>query len=155
MVPARHTVARPLSYRRSRIPDHLVLDKLVQVLIFGCAYHCIADQVDLSTTLRWQRDTWIAVGVMVTLLELVLATHQLLTDLALEDLSVDCCITTAPCAGKLADRCPVYRGTQERKRSLAVDAASIPLSNVAASANPYDSPLLELTLDALHVTDAR
>jgi hypothetical protein len=72
--------------------------------------------------------------------------------LALDDLSIDCCITTAPCGGEVAGRSPVNRGKQGLKRSLAVDAAGIPLATIAAPANRHDAVLLEPTLAALRFT---
>lgn len=47
-----------------------------------------------------------------------------------------------------AGRCPVDRGKQGRKRSLATDAHGVPLGLVSAGANRHDSPLLEPTLTA-------
>jgi transposase len=41
-----------------------VFDKLVQVLVFGCAYHKVADRTCSATTLRRRRDEWIEAGVM-------------------------------------------------------------------------------------------
>jgi transposase len=38
LLPSRE-VAHPLGCHRVRIPDRIVFDKLVQVLVFGCAYH--------------------------------------------------------------------------------------------------------------------
>ena len=149
-----HQVDHPLGCHRPRIPDRLVFDKLVQVLVFGCAYHRIADDTVSATTLRRRRDEWIADGVMDTLFELVLAAYDRMIGLALGDLSVDCCITKAPCGGELAGRSPVDRGEQGLKRSLAVDAAGIPVATVAAPANRHDALLLEPTLDALRMTDA-
>jgi hypothetical protein len=143
----------PLGCHRPRIADRLVFDKLVQVLVFGCAYHRIADETCSATTLRRRRDAWIALGVMDTLLDLVLGAYDRMIGLTLADVSIDCCITKAPCGGELAGRSPVDRGKQGLKRSLAVDAVGIPLGAIAAPANRHDAPLLAPTLDALAVTD--
>jgi transposase len=51
-----HSVIHPLGCHRSRIPDRVVFDKLVQILVFGCAYHRIADETVSATTLRRRRD---------------------------------------------------------------------------------------------------
>jgi hypothetical protein len=40
----------------------VVFEKLVQVLVFGCAYHRIADESCSATTLRDRRDEWIELG---------------------------------------------------------------------------------------------
>lgn len=148
-----HEDHHPLGCHRPRIPDRLVFDKLVQVLVFGCAYHRIADDTVSATTLRRRRDAWIAAGVMDALLTLVLGAYDRMIGLTLADLAIDGCITKAPCGGELAGRSPVDRGKQGLKRSLAVDAAGIPLGTVAAPANRHDAPLLAATLDALVVTD--
>ncbi len=148
-----HPNTHPLGCHRPRIPDRLVFDKLVQVLVFGCAYHRIADATVSATTLRRRRDAWMDAGVMDTLLDMVLAAYDRVIGLDVADLAIDCCITKAPCGGEVAGRSPVDRGKQGLKRSLAVDAAGIPLGAVAAPANRHDAPLLEPTLDALHVAD--
>ena len=153
LLPA-HRDPHPLGCHRPRIPDRVVFDKLVQVLVFGCAYQRIADATCSATTLRRRRDEWIAAGVMDALLALALEAYDRMIGLRLADLSIDCCITKAPCGGEVAGRSPVDRGKQGLKRSLAVDAVGLPLGAVAAPANCHDAPLLEPTLDALRVTDA-
>ena len=45
-------VDHPLGCHRPRIPDRRVFEKLVQVLVFGCAYYRIADEGCSATTLR-------------------------------------------------------------------------------------------------------
>lgn len=152
LLPAR-AAPHPLGCHRRRIPDRLVFDKLVQVLVFGCAYARIADATCSATTLRRRRDEWIAAGVIEVLQALALAAYDRMIGLALDDVAVDCCITKAPCGGEVAGRGPVDRGKQGLKRSVAVDAAGIPLSTIAAPANRHDSPLLEPTLDALGFAD--
>lgn len=150
LLPTR-AVVHPLGCHRPRIPDRVVFDKLVQVLVFGCAYARIADATCSATTLRRRRDEWIAAGVIDTLQALALAAYDRMIGLAVDDVAVDCCITKAPCGGEVAGRSPVDRGKQGLKRSVAVDAAGIPLATIAAPANRPDSPLLEPTLDALAV----
>ena len=43
LLPSRQT-KHPLGCHRPRIPDRVVFEKLVQVLVFGCAYRRIADE---------------------------------------------------------------------------------------------------------------
>jgi transposase len=152
LLPTRE-VPHPLGCHRRRIADRIVFDKLVQVLVFGCAYARIADATCSATTLRRRRDEWIAAGVIEALHALVLAAYDRMIGLALDDVAVDCCITKAPCGGEVAGRSPVDRGKQGLKRSVAVDAAGIPLATIAAPANRHDSPLLEPTLDRLGFGD--
>jgi hypothetical protein len=141
-------VDHPLGCHRPRIPDRVVFDKLVQVLVFGCAYHRIADASCSATTLRERRDEWIELGVIDALREAVLEAYNRYIGLELSDVAVDCCITKAPCGGERAGRSPVDRGKMGLKRSAAVDAWGIPLGTVTAPANRHDSPLLAPTLDA-------
>lgn len=142
-------IDHPLGCHRPRIPDRVVFDKLVQVLVFGCAYGRIADVTCSATTLRRRRDEWIAAGVLDRLQAIALAAYDRIVGLALGDVAVDGCITAAPCGGDVAGRSPVDRGKQGLKRSTVVDARGIPLGAVAAPANRHDSPLLEPTLDTL------
>jgi hypothetical protein len=51
-----------LGCHRRRIPHHIVFDKLIQVLVFGCGGRRIVDQT-CSATLRRRRDEWITAGV--------------------------------------------------------------------------------------------
>lgn len=148
LLPSRH-VEHPLGCHRQRVPDRIVFDKLVQVLVFGCAYWRIADATCSATTLRRRRDEWIDAGLMDRLQALVLDAYDRMIGLELRDVAVDGCITKAPCGGEQAGRNPVDRGKQGIKRSTAVDAAGIPLGVIAAPANRHDSPLLDPTLDTL------
>lgn len=43
LLPERET-SHPLGCHRTRIPDRAVFEKLVQVLMFGCAHRRIADE---------------------------------------------------------------------------------------------------------------
>lgn len=131
-----------------------IFDKLVQVLVFGSAYWRIADATVRRPPLRRRRDAWIAAGIMDSLHALVLDAYDRMIWLTLDDIAIDCCITKAPCGGEVAGRRPVDRGKQGLKRSLAVDAAGIPLGAIAAPANRHDAPLLAPTLDVLDVPQA-
>ncbi len=148
LLPARKT-DHPLGCHRSRVPDRVVFEKLVQVLVFGCAYWRIADDSCSATTLRRRRDEWIDSGVMDTLREIVLCAYDRLIGLQLSDVAVDGCITKAPCGGEMAGRSPVDRGKQGIKRSTVVDTCGLPLGTVTAPANRHDSPMLDETLDTL------
>jgi transposase len=141
----------PLGCHRPRIPDRLVFDKLIQVLVFGCGYRRIADATCSATTLRRRRDEWISAGVAEQLRLAVLAADDRLFGLELTDLAVDGCTTKAPCGGQVAGPSPVDRRKQGLKRSVAVEAAGIPLAVVPAPANQRDDGLLAVTLDAIAV----
>ena len=75
LLPERE-VDHPLGCHRPRIPDRVVFEKLVQVLVFGCAYHRIADEECSATTLRDRRDEWIELGVIDALREAVLEAYD-------------------------------------------------------------------------------
>lgn len=141
----------PLGCHNPRIPDRVVFEKLVQVLVFGCAYRRIADERCSATTLRDRRDEWIKAGVMERLQEIVLDSYDRMIGLDLTDIVVDCCITKAPCGGEKAGKSPVDRGKGGIKRSILVDAKGIPIGAIAAPANRHDSPLLEETLSTMEV----
>jgi transposase len=143
--PAPH----PLVGHRPRIPDRIVFDKLVQVLVFGAAYWRIADRTCSATTLRRRRDEWMKLRVVERLETLARVAYDRMIGLELGDVAVDGCITKAPCGGELAGHSPVDRAKQGTKRSNLVDAAGIPLGVVPAPANRHDYPLLAPTLDTL------
>jgi transposase len=147
LLPERHT-NHPLGCHRPRIPDRVVFEKLVQVLVFGCAYEKIADRSCSATTLRRRRDEWIELGVLEALREMALEAYDRMVGLEPSELAVDSCITKAPCGGEKAGRSPVDRGKRGIKRSVVVDGKGIPLGSVSAPANRHDSPLLAPTLDA-------
>jgi transposase len=92
LLPERE-VNHPLGCHRPRIPDRVVFEKLLQVLVFGCAYWRIADESCSETTLRRRRDEWIDLGVMDALREMVLEAYERLIGLELADVAVDGCIT--------------------------------------------------------------
>jgi transposase len=148
LLPERRT-NHPLGCHRPRVPDRVVFGKLVEVLVFGCAYWRIADESCSESTLRRRRDEWIGLGLMEKLREISLEAYDRFIGLELADLAVDGCITKAPCGGEKAGRSPVDRGKGGVKRSTVVDARGIPLGTVTAPANRHDSPLLGATLDAL------
>jgi transposase len=148
LLPER-VVVHPLRCHRPRIPDRVVFDKLVQVLVLGAAYEKVADSSCSATTLRDRRDEWIKAGVFQRLEGLCLTAYDRVVGLELDDLVVDGCIVKAPCGGEAAGRSPVDRGKQGTKRSLLTDGAGIPLGCVAAAANRHDSPFLRPTLEKL------
>jgi transposase len=148
LLPARQ-IHHPLGCHRPRIPDRLVFDKLIQVLVFGCGYRRIADHTCSATTLRRRRDEWIALGLAEQLRLLVLAAYDRLFGLELEQLAVDGCTPKAPCGGQVAGPSPVDRRKQGLKRSVAVEAGGIPLAAVPAPANHRDDGLLAATLNAI------
>jgi hypothetical protein len=92
---AERKTNHPLGCHRSRIPDKVAFGKLVQILVFGCAYERIADESCSESTLRRRRDEWIELGLMENLREISLDAYDRLIGLEVADLAVDCCITKA------------------------------------------------------------
>ncbi len=151
LLPERDTYHpdHPLGCHRRRVPDRVVFEKLLQVLVFGCSYDKIADSTCGATTIRDRRDGWIAAGVFTRLKDLVVEAFDRIVGLELGDVAVDGCITKAPGGGQAAGRSPVDRGKRGMKRSALVDADGVPLGRVIAPANRHDAPLLAPTLDLL------
>ena len=88
---------------------------------------------------------------MDTLQGLVLEAYGRIIGLQLSEVTVDGCITKAPCGGERMGKSPADRGKQDLKRPTVVDASSIPLGAIAAPANRHDPSLLDETLDTLEV----
>src|SRR4051794_12772249 len=142
-------VDHPLGCHRPRIPDRVVFEKLLQVLVFGCAYWRIADGSCSESTLRRRRNEWIGLGLMEKLRDVCLEAYDRLIGLELADVAVDGCITKAPGGGEKGGRSRVERGKQGIKRSTGVEGRGIPMGGVTAPANRHDSPLLAETLEAV------
>jgi transposase len=77
----------PLGCHRSRIPDRTIFVKLVEVLVFGCAYGRIADESCSATTLRRRRDEWIEGGLMDKLRQIALKAYDWTNRLGLSDVN--------------------------------------------------------------------
>jgi transposase len=138
-----HEIDHPLGCHRRRIPDRVVFEKLVQILVFGCAYEKIADDSCSESTLRRRRDEWIELGLVEALRRAALEAYDRALGLEPSEVAVDCCVTKAPCGGERSGRSPVDRRKGGLKRSVAVDGRGIPLGgSVTAPANRHDSPLL-------------
>lgn len=140
----------PLGCHRPRVENRVVFEKIIQVLVLGCAYEKIADSTCSAATIRRRRDEWINAGVFTRLEQLCLEAYHRMIGLDLGNVAVDGCIVKAPCGGEAAGRSPVDRGKQGTKRSLLVDGGGIPLGVVVAGANRHDSPLLRPTLEKLN-----
>jgi transposase len=109
LLPERN-IRHPLGCHRPRVPDRVVFEKLVAVLAFGCAYWRIAERGCSATTIRRRREEWVEAGLMDALEEIALESYDRMIGLELSDVSVDGCITKAPCGGGKSGRSPVERG---------------------------------------------
>jgi hypothetical protein len=64
----------------------VIFGKLIQVLVFGCAYWRIAEESCSESTLRRRRDEWIEAGLMERLREVSLEAYHRVVGLELTDL---------------------------------------------------------------------
>ena len=138
----------PLGCHRRRIPDRVVFDHIVAALVHGSGYERLTSPGCSDRTIRRRLKQWAAAGLAEQLHALTLQAYDQIIGLHLADMPTDGCITKAPGGGEVAGRSPVDRGKQGRKRSVATDAAGIPLGLVATRANCNDPPLLGPTLHA-------
>jgi transposase len=138
----------PLGCHRRRIPDRVVFDHIVAALVHSSGYERLTSPGCSDRTIRRRLKQWAAAGLAEQLHALTLQAYDQIIGLHLADMPTDGCITKAPGGGEVAGRSPVDRGKQGRKRSVATDAAGIPLGLVATRANRNDSPLLGPTLHA-------
>ncbi|MCW2914188.1 MAG: hypothetical protein JWN52_2256 [Actinomycetia bacterium] len=144
LLPARAEFAptHPLGCHRRRIPDQVVFEHVVQALVHGSGYERISSPGCSDRTIRRRLKLWAQIGIAQQIHALAREAHDRMIGLGLNEISVDGCITKAPSGGDKAGRSPVDRGKQGLKRSVASDAAGVPLGIVSADANRHDSPLL-------------
>jgi transposase len=146
--PPEFDPTHPLGCHRRRIPSRIVFEHMIDALVHGSGYERIATAQCSDRTIRRRLKKWAKAGVAQHVHAIALAAYDLIIGLELEDLSVDGCITKAPCGGDKAGPSPVDRRKGGLKRSVATEAGGIPLGIVSASANRHDSPLLAPTLAA-------
>ncbi|MEV7872452.1 IS5 family transposase [Streptomyces sp. NPDC088124] len=143
-----HVDTHPLGCHNPRIPDRIVFERVIAVLVHGSGYERIADRQCSDRTIRRRVKYWSQLGMAEQVHGLAVQAYDRMIGLQLRELSVDGCITKAPCGGERAGRSPVDRGKQGLKRSVATEARGVPIGLVSAGANRHDSPLLAPTLEA-------
>jgi Putative transposase of IS4/5 family (DUF4096) len=148
--PARQDT-HPLGCHRPRIPDRVVFDKLIQLLVFGCGYRRIADTTCSATTLRRRRDEWISAGVGEQLRRAVLVAYDSCSAWSWSSWRWTAGPPRRPAAARSPGPARSTVASRGVKRSVAVEAGGIPLAAVPAPANRRDDGLLAATLDALGV----
>ena len=136
----------PWGCHRRRVPDRVVFEHVVDALVHGSGYERIASEGCSDRTIRRRLKQWARLGLAERLHAATLAAYDLIIGMELSDVSVDGCITKAPCGGEKAGPSPVDRRKGGLKRSVCVEGYGIPLGLVSAGANRHDSPLLEPTL---------
>jgi hypothetical protein len=144
--PPEFDPAHPWGCHRRRIPDRVVFEHVIDALVHGSGYERIATGACSDRTIRRRLKQWAGLGLAERLHAVALAAYDLIIGLELADLSVDGCITKAPCGGDAAGPSPVDRRKGGLKRSVCVEGYGIPLGVVSAGANRHDSPLLAPTL---------
>jgi DDE family transposase len=140
--------AHPLGCHRRRVPDRVVFEHVVAALVHGSGYERIASAGCSDRTIRRRLKDWAEQGIGQQVHALALRAYDQIIGLELADVAVDGCMTKAPCGGPLAGPSPVDRRKGGLKRSVATEAAGIPLGIAAAGANRHDCPLLAPTLGA-------
>lgn len=143
-----HVDTHPLGCHNPRIPDRIVFERVIAALVHGSGYERIADRQCSDRTIRRRVEYWSQLGMAEQVHGLAVQAYDRMIGLQLHELSVDGCITKAPCGGERAGRSPVDRGKQGLKRSVATEARGVPIGLVSAGANRHDSPLLVPTLEA-------
>jgi hypothetical protein len=141
-----HVDTHPLGCHNPRITDRVVFGHVIAALVHGSGYERVAGPGCSDRTIRRRVRYWAQLGIAEQVHALALQAYDRMIGLELGELSVDGCITKAPCGGEVAGRSPVDRGKQGLKRSVATEGTGIPLGIVAAGANRHDSPLLMPTL---------
>lgn len=81
-----HVETHPLRCHRPRIPDRVIFDKLIQVVVLGISYNKIADSSCSATTLRSRRDEWIRLGIFTRLEAIARDGYDTMVGLDLENL---------------------------------------------------------------------
>src|SRR5215470_1118691 len=103
-------------------------------LVHGSGYERIASAGCSDRTIRRRLKDWAERGIGQQVHALALAAYDQIIGLELADVAVDGCRTKAPCGGPLAGPSPVDRRKGGLKRSVATEAAGIPLGIAAAGA---------------------
>lgn len=106
-----HVDTHPLGSHNPRIPDQVVFDHVI-ALVHGSGYERIASPGCSDRTIRRRVKYWAQLGTAEQIHALALQAYDRMIGLELDELSVDGCITKAPCGGEAAGRSPVDRGNR-------------------------------------------
>jgi hypothetical protein len=87
-------VHHPLGCHKPRIPDRVILEKLVQIFVSDCAYRRIAEEGCSATAIRDRRDEWIELGVMEALRQIALSAYDRFIGLELKDVAVNALLSS-------------------------------------------------------------
>ncbi len=146
-MPGNFDPGHPLGCHRRRVPGRVVFEHVVAALVHGSGYERIATPGCSDRTIRMRRlAEWADTGIADALHAAALRAYDQVIGLELGDISVDGCLTKAPCGGERAGPSPVDRRKGGLKRSVASDGHGIPLDMASVGANRRDSSLLAPTL---------
>lgn len=150
LLPERPVYApsHPLGCHRPRIPDRVVFEHIIDAAVHGSGYERIATVACSDATIRRRLREWAVADLGRSVHAVVLAVYDQVVGLDLAHVPVDGAHGKAVGGGVLVGPSPVDRGKGGLKRSLATDAAGIPIGIIAAAGNRHDSPLLGPTLAA-------
>ena len=100
----------PWGCHRRRVPDGVVFDCVIAALVHGSGYERVAVPGRADRTIRRRLHEWAASGPTEQLLRDALAAFETMIGLQLGDITVDGCITNAPCGRELRHSTAVGRG---------------------------------------------
>src|SRR5262245_31586318 len=87
----------PLGCHRRRISDRVVFEHLIAALVHGSGYERIASAQCSASTMRRRLKDWASQGLAHQLHAIALHAYDRIAGLHLHDITVDGCITKAPC----------------------------------------------------------
>jgi hypothetical protein len=96
--------AHPLGCHRRRIPDRVVFEHVVVLLVHGSGYERTASAGCSDRTIRRRLKTWAALGIGEQVHALALRAYDQMIGLELGDVAVDGCITKHPAVGNAPGR---------------------------------------------------
>jgi hypothetical protein len=105
----QHVDTHPLGCHNPRTPDRVVFEHVIAALVHGSGYERIASPGCSDRTIRRRIRYWADLGIAEQVHALALQAYDWMIGLELEELSVDGCITKAPCGGQAAGRSPASR----------------------------------------------
>jgi hypothetical protein len=107
-----HVDTHPLGCHNPRIPDRIVFERVITALVHGSGYERIADRRCSDRTIRRRVKYGAQLGMAEQVNGPTAQAYDRMIGLQLHELSVDGCITKAPCGGERAGRSPVDRGKE-------------------------------------------
>lgn len=116
LLPTRSEFAlnHPLGCHRRRVPDRTVFEYVVLALVHGSGYEGLSSPGCSDHTIRRRLNEWAEQGISEAVHALALQAYDRMIGLELSEMSVDGCVTKAPCGG---DRARAARAYARRSNS--------------------------------------